>query len=67
MLATCQTNKYLSNRPLHGEQYSYSAGMSIATALSQVTEKTDYDYKNNKVLVVTFLDIEGAFYSTSLK
>jgi hypothetical protein len=51
--------------PLHQYQFVYQPGKSTETALHHVITHTEEAVENSKVTLGAFIDIEGAFYSTS--
>jgi hypothetical protein len=51
--------------PLYLYQFVYQPGKSTETALHQAITHTEEAVENSKVTLAAFLDIEGAFDSTS--
>jgi retron-type reverse transcriptase len=54
-------------KPLYQNQYAYTAGMSMETALSQVVKRLEKCLQHKEIALGAFLDIEGAFDNTSFK
>ena len=52
-------------KPLHQNQFAYRAQMSIDTALYQVVHRLEKYLKPKEIALGAFLDVEGAFNSTS--
>jgi hypothetical protein len=55
----------LVEKPLHQNQYAYTAGMSTETALFQVLRRLGKSLSHKQIALCAFLDIEEAFDSTS--
>ena len=55
----------LVDKPLHQNQFAYRAGMSTETSLFQFVHRLEKSLNHRKTALVAFLDIEGAFDSTS--
>ena len=51
--------------PLHPNQNTYQAGMSVETALHQLVVPVEKALDQQEIALCVFLDIEGAFYNTS--
>jgi hypothetical protein len=58
-------DEILGIRPLHQYQFAYQPGKYTETALHHVITHTDKAVENREVTLGAFLDIEGAFDSTS--
>jgi hypothetical protein len=58
-------DQILGLRPLHRYQFAYQPGKSTETALHHVITRIEEAVENREVTLGAFLDIEGAFYSTS--
>jgi hypothetical protein len=55
----------LAEKPLHQNQYAYRAGMSTEAALLRVVRRLEKSLSHKEIALGAFLDIEGAFNSTS--
>ena len=55
----------LVEKPLHQNQFAYTAGMSMETALFQVVHRLEKSLEHREIALGAFLDIEGAFDNTS--
>jgi hypothetical protein len=58
-------DEMLGLRPLHQYQFAYQPGKSTETALHHVITHIEQGVENREVTLGAFLDIEGAFDSTS--
>jgi hypothetical protein len=57
----------LVEKPLHQNQFAYTAGMSMETALFQVVHRLEKCLEHKEIALGAFLEIEGAFDNTSFK
>jgi hypothetical protein len=57
----------LVEKPLHQNQFAYTAGMSMETALFQVVHRLEKCLEHKEIALGAFLDIEGAFDNSSFK
>jgi hypothetical protein len=55
----------LVGKPLHRYQFAYRVGMSTETVLFHVVHRLENSFKHKEIALGAFLDIEGAFDSTS--
>jgi hypothetical protein len=58
-------DQILGLRPLHRYQFAYQPEKSTETALHHVITRIEEAVENREVTLGAFLDIEGAFHSTS--
>jgi hypothetical protein len=58
-------DEILGLHPLHQYQFAYQSGKSTETALHHVITHIEEAVENREVTLGAFLDIEGAFDSTS--
>jgi hypothetical protein len=58
-------NEIFESQPLHPNQHAYQAGKSVETALHQLVVRIENALDQQELALGTFLDIEGAFNSTS--
>jgi hypothetical protein len=58
-------DEILGLHPLHRYQFAYQPAKSTETALHHVTTHIEEAVENREVTLRAFLDIEGAFDSTS--
>ena len=56
----------LKEKPFNRNLYSYQEGLSTDTALHRVISKVEKTLEENKVAIVVFLDISGAFSDASI-
>ncbi|XP_076548117.1 uncharacterized protein LOC143306051 [Osmia lignaria lignaria] len=55
----------LAKRPIHASQHAYQSGKSVETALHHLVREVEEALSKGKSVVSVFIDIEGAFDSTS--
>jgi hypothetical protein len=55
----------LAFKPLHPNQHAYQTGKSVDTALHQLVVRVEKALDQREIALGVFLDIEGAFNSTS--
>jgi hypothetical protein len=55
----------LALRPLHPNQHAYQTGKSVDTTLHQLVVRVEKALDKREIAFGIFLDIEGAFNSTS--
>jgi len=58
-------DEVLAFMPLHSNQHAYQAGKSVETALHQLIVWVEKVLDQQEIALGAFLDIEGAFNSTS--
>ena len=58
-------DEVLALTPLHSNQHAYQAGKSVETALHQLVVRVEKMLDQQEIALGAFLDIEGAFNSTS--